>query len=98
MMMGAASGSSPFALNRVGEAMKKRITLTIDEELIKRAKFYSKKRGKTLSQTVADYFAVMGHPTEINEEDLSPEVRSLMGILEGYDEMGYDGALEKRYL
>ena len=78
--------------------MKKRITLTIDEELVERAKYYSKKRGKTLSQTVEDYFALMGHPVELNEEDLSPEVRSLMGILEGYDKMGYDGALEKRYL
>ncbi len=78
--------------------MKKRLTLTIDEELIKRAKYYSQKRGKTLSQTVEDYFAVMGHPIEMNEEELSPEVRSLMGILEGYDKMGYDGALEKKYL
>ena len=40
--------------------MKKRITFTIDEELIERAKYYSKKRGKTLSQTVEGYFHVMG--------------------------------------
>lgn len=78
--------------------MKKRLTLTIDEELIKRAKHFSQKRGKTLSQTVEDYFAVIGEPVEVDEENLSPEVRSLMGILEGYDKKGYDGALEKRYL
>ena len=78
--------------------MKKRLTVTIDEGLIERAKYYSEKRGKTLSQTVEDYFALMGHPVEISEEELSPEVRSLMGILEGYDKMGYDGALEERYL
>jgi len=79
--------------------MKKRLTLTIDEDLIRRAKRHSQKRGKTLSQTVEDYFALMDEPIEeIDESDLPPKVRSLVGILEGYDKMGYDGALEKRYL
>ena len=63
--------------------------LSIDDELIERAKHYSKKRGKTLSQTVEDYFALMGHPVEMNEEDLPPDLRSLIGMLEGYDKKGY---------
>ena len=78
--------------------MKKRLTLTIDENLIQRAKRHSQKRGKTLSQTVEDYFALMDAPIEFDEADLPPKARSLVGMLEGYDKMGYDGALEKRYL
>ncbi len=40
--------------------MKKRITLSVDEELIERAKYYSEKRGKTLSKAVEDYFHLLG--------------------------------------
>ena len=42
------------------KTMKKRLTLTIDEELIELAKAYSKKEGKTLSKTVEGYFHLMG--------------------------------------
>lgn len=79
--------------------MKKRLTLTIDEDLIQRAKRHSQKRGKTLSQTVEDYFALMDAPIEeIAEADLPPKVRSLVGMLAGYYKTGLDGALEERYL
>ncbi len=80
--------------------MKKRLTLTIDEDLIRRAKRHSQKRGKTLSQTVEDYFALMDEPIEeIDEADLPPKVRSLVGMLEGsgLDEQDYYDYLERKH-
>ena len=35
--------------------MQTKLTLRLDEELIKFAKVYAKERGKSLSQIVADY-------------------------------------------
>lgn len=80
--------------------MKKRLTLTIDEDLIQRAKRHSQKRGKMLSQTVEDYFALMDEPIEeIDEADLPPNVRSLVGILagSGLDEQDYYDYLERKH-
>ena len=79
--------------------MKKRLTLTIDADLIQRAKRHSQKRGKTLSQTVEDYFALMDAPIEFDEADLPPKARSLVGILEGsgLDEQDYYEYLERKH-
>ena len=64
--------------------MKKRVTLTIDEKCIRKAKAYAKKKGKPLSELVENYFAVMGQPIKPRrKEDLSPIVRSLTGSLKG---------------
>ena len=79
--------------------MKKRLTLTIDADLIQRAKRHSQKRGKTLSQTVEDYFALMDEPIDIDEAELPPNVRSIVGMLEGsgLDEQDYYEYLERKH-
>ena len=42
--------------------MKKRLTVTVDEELAECAKYISEKHGKTLSESVEGYFAAIGEP------------------------------------
>lgn len=59
-MMGTACGSSPSALKRVHEAMKKKITLTIEEEHIEVGKKKAEEFDKTLSKFVEDYFHLLG--------------------------------------
>ena len=39
--------------------MQTKLTLRMDDELIARAKAHAKKRGKSVSQLVADYFYVL---------------------------------------
>ena len=83
--------------------MKKRITLTIDEDYIIAAKEYANKRGKSVSQLVEDYFAVMVKPRKpVRKEDLPPLTRSLTGILKGADirdyRTEYRKHLEEKYL
>ena len=40
--------------------MATKLTLRVDEEMVKAAKVYSRERGKSVSQIVGDYFAVLG--------------------------------------
>jgi len=64
-----------------GEIMKTKLTLWLDDALVRQAKEYSRKSGKSVSRMVADYLALLGKPVEAREEDLTPEVRSLLGAL-----------------
>ncbi len=60
--------------------MQQRLTLRMDEALVRRAKAYARRTGTSVSALVADYFAVLGQSAE-DELDLSPTVRSLVGVL-----------------
>lgn len=63
--------------------MQAKLTLRLDERLIRRAKAHARRTGKSVSQIVADYFAFLGQkPTDGNSR-LAPTVRSLRGMLRG---------------
>jgi len=83
--------------------MNTKLTLRIDESLIKSAKKYSKKTGKSLSRLVADLFQIIGNEklgTNGEDSSLTPTVRSLKGILKGkaISEANYKSYIEKKYL
>ncbi len=81
--------------------MQTKLTLRLDDELVRRAKKHAKKRGKSVSQLVADYFAILDEPIgEEREEEMTPLVRSLAGVLEGYDvsEKDYYEYLGRKHL
>ena len=83
--------------------MKKKITLTIDEDYIRVAKEYAKREGKSVSQLLEEYFAKYGEPIKpLRKEDLPPLTRSLTGILKGADIKDYRAEyrkhLEEKYL
>ena len=87
----------------MNERMKKRVTLTVEEDYILAAKEYGKMKGKTVSQLVERYFDVMGTPRKpVRKEDLPPLVRSLTGSLKGADIKDYKAEyrkhLEEKYL
>ena len=75
--------------------MQTKLTLCLEEQLIERAKAHAKKRGKSASQMVADYFALLDR--EDRPETLAPLTRSLHGTLGGtaVDEDTYRERLEK---
>jgi hypothetical protein len=80
--------------------MKTRLTLQIDEELVRRTKRYAKEQGKSVSQLVADYFAALDKPIEEQrKEDLPPLTRSLVGSLEGHEvsEKDYHEYQKRKY-
>ena len=78
--------------------MQTKLTLRLEEQLIERAKAHAKKRGKSVSQMVADYFALLDR--DDRPETLAPLTRSLHGTLRStaVDEDAYRGHLEEKYL
>ena len=77
--------------------MNTKLTLRLDDELIARAKRHSAKSGKSVSQLVSDYFALI----DARESDIevTPRVRSLRGVLagSGLDEGDYQRHLEEKH-
>ena len=80
--------------------MQTKLTLRLDEALVRRAKAYAKRTGKPVSQLVAEYFAVLGTQATRPDFNLTPTVRRLKGALRGAD-VGvedYRRHLEEKYL
>jgi hypothetical protein len=63
--------------------MNTKLTLRLDDRLIKRAKRYSDRSGKSVSQLVSDYFALIEADEPIPGADLTPRVRAMIGSLKG---------------
>ncbi len=80
--------------------MNTKLTLRLDEELIKSAKIYASQYGKSVSQMVADYFYLLDKKHSGEPTGLPPIVKSLKGSLRGanIDEDDYKSHLEDKYL
>lgn len=78
--------------------MQTKLTLRLDDHLIKRAKKHAEQAGKSLSQMVAEYFSAITSPKEPRPE-WTPTVASLKGILKGteLDSKDYRTYLEEKY-
>ena len=59
--------------------MDTKLTLNVDSELVQKAKSYAKDKGRSLSDLVETYFKALTHRKAINENELTPKVRSLHG-------------------
>ena len=61
--------------------MQTKLTLRLDDELIDRAKQYAERSGRSVSQIVADYFALLDKEFSDGEDALTPIVASMRGSL-----------------
>ena len=83
--------------------MQTKLTLRLEDTLIEQAKAYAGKNGKSVSQLVADYFALLPGGAEAKEKreerPLTPIVQSLYGLLRGssLDEADYKRYLEEKH-
>jgi len=80
--------------------MQTKLTLRLDDALINSAKKYARHHGKSVSQMVADYFALLDKKTVPREEEEStPMLKSLRGVLKGkVAEQDYRSYLEQKHL
>ncbi len=80
--------------------MQNKLTLRLDDRLIRRAKAIAKRRGKSVSQMVAEYFRLLGSQSSRDAEELTPTVQSLKGVLKGpgLDREDYRQHVEDKYL
>lgn len=80
--------------------MNTKLTLRLEENLIKAAKRHAGMLGKSVSQMVADYFYLLDTRSTDKKQPLTPIVASLKGSLKGssVDEKTYKRYLEDKYL
>jgi hypothetical protein len=79
--------------------MKIKLTLRMDENIVRKAKMEAKRRGKSVSQMVAEFIESIGLQQNL-EKDLPPTTASLVGILKGKEisEEDYKTHLREKYL
>jgi hypothetical protein len=79
--------------------MNTKLTLRMDENIVRKAKMEAKRRGKSVSQMVAEYIESIGLQQN-SEKDLPPTTASLVGILKGkkISEEDYKTHLREKYL
>jgi hypothetical protein len=79
--------------------MNTKLTLRMDENIVHKAKMEAKRRGKSVSQMVAEYIESIGLQQN-SEKNLPPTTASLVGILKGKEisEEDYKTHLREKYL
>lgn len=73
---------SLFCTSQKIAAMQTKLTLRLDDQLIRDAKHYARRSGKSLSQMVAEYFSAVTSP-DVARGELTPTVSRLNGALVG---------------
>lgn len=97
-------------VTRTYTAMKTKLTLRLDDDVIARAKAYAAQRGTSVSGLVEDYFRFVAEPVQGGDgtdapaeldwrDSLPPITRSLVGIAEGVEvtEDDYKRYLEEKH-
>jgi antitoxin component of RelBE/YafQ-DinJ toxin-antitoxin module len=73
-----------------------KLTLSVDDAVISRAKRYAKKRGVSISKMVEAYLAAVAEPSTHIPAD-APVLRSVRGVLNKADVKDYKRHLAAKY-
>lgn len=68
--------------------MNTKLTLTIEQSIIERAKKYARKKERSLSDLIENYLKALTNEDAKNEDELTPTVKALKGsfkLPEGFD-------------
>jgi hypothetical protein len=74
-----------------------KLTLSVDGEVVSRAKRYARERGVSVSQIVEAYLAAVSDPSPRTRHDSPPILRSLRGVLKRADLKEYRKHLAAKY-
>lgn len=75
--------------------MTTKLTLTIDDKIIQRAKRYARAKGRSVSELVESYFRSLTELGNEHSEELTPSVRSLMGSFKAPKNLDYKKILKQ---
>jgi len=83
--------------------MNTKLTLTIEQEIIERAKKYAKEKNRSLSDIIENYLKILTkEERKLEGNNLKPIVKSLKGSFKMPENMDYKkelgNRLEKKYL
>lgn len=76
--------------------MNTKLTLTIEQTIIERAKKYADIKGRSLSNIVENYLKAITKEDNIESIELTPIVKSLKGTFKAPKNMDYKKELSKR--
>ena len=76
--------------------MNTKLTLTIEQTIIERAKKYANGKGRSLSDIVENYLKAITKEDNIESIELTPIVKSLKGAFKAPKNMDYKKELSKR--
>ena len=60
-----------------------KLTLSVDGQVVERAKRYASRRATSVSRLVEVYLDALARPADVPDPDLPPVTRRLRGILKG---------------
>lgn len=75
--------------------MNTKLTLTIEEDIIQRAKKYAKQKGRSLSDIVENYLKVITQEEHKTDVEITPLVKSLRGSFKAPNDFDYKEELSK---
>ena len=75
--------------------MNTKLTLTIEETVVKKAKIYAKKKGDSLSGMIENYLKAVTAHTDLDRIKLTPVVKSLKGSFKAPAKFDYKKELTK---
>ena len=75
--------------------MNTKLTLTIEQTVVERAKVYAKGKGNSLSGIIENYLKVITKEEEKSEIEITPIVKSLKGAFKAPSDFDYKRELEK---
>lgn len=83
--------------------MNTKLTLTVEQSVIKKAKLYAKSKGRSLSDIIENYLRVITmNNNKVKLTEITPVVKSLLGSFKIPDDVDYKKgltkALEEKYL
>lgn len=80
--------------------MSTKLTLTVEKDIIERAKFYAKNTGRSLSELIENYLETITQVTD--NKELSPKLKKIIGAVKlpkSFDEeKELRSFLEKKHL
>jgi hypothetical protein len=72
--------------------MNRKLTLSVDEGVIERAKKHASKQKKSLSELVENYFRIITSNDKKKEVKYSSTVKELLGSIKVPDDFNYEAA------
>ena len=83
-------------------AMNTKLTLTIEERIIQRAKKYAQQNGRSLSGIIENYLKILTQEEEKEKKEITPLVKSLQGSFKAPKNYDYKkeltDSLSEKYL
>lgn len=76
--------------------MNTKLTLTIEQEIIKKAKEYAKSNNRSLSDIIENYLKMLTRKEIKTSNKMPPVVKSLRGSFKAPDDMDYKAELRNR--